>query len=116
MNGAALAVFVAAIVLAARRLRLEKRGAQEEELLKLDRARNTLEKLLKGSVFGLVTAAEREYGPGTGEIKRSAVLAELLRLLPERWRALFGEEDLLSLIENGLAAAKGIWAATTFTL
>jgi len=110
MNLAALLAFVATVALAARRWQLERRGAQAEELAKLDRARGALEGLLKGSVFGLVTAAEREYGPGTGEIKRSAVLSELLRLLPEQWRAGFSEEALGAIIENGLAAAKEIWA------
>ena len=109
LNGVSLAVFVAAAALALWRLRQEKRGARREELERLDRARGTLQQLLSGAVCGLVTAAEREYGPGTGAIKKSAVLAELLRLLPGQWRGQFDADALGELIESGLAAARPLW-------
>jgi len=60
-------------------------------------------------VYGLVTQAENEFGPGQGEIKKSAVLAQLLRLIPEQWRARFDVDMLGVLIENGLNRAKAIW-------
>jgi len=109
MNLAALLIFVATVVLAAWGLHVEKKGAQAEELARLGRARKTLEQLLCGSLFGLVTAAERDYGPGTGELKKSAVLAELVRLLPEEWRSLFDLPALEALIESGLQRAKELW-------
>ena len=112
LNGLALAMFAAGAALTLWRLRREKQGAREEELERLDRASGTLRQLLGGSVFGLVTAAERQFGPGTGEIKKSAVLAELIKLVPEQWRAQFDLETCGALIENGLAAAKEIWAKT----
>ena len=110
LYGVTLLLFIAGGVLALWRLRREKQGAQAEELARIDTARDTLEALLRGSVFGLVTAAEREYGAGMGPVKKSAVLAELLKLLPERWRALFDADTLGLLIESGLAAAKEVWA------
>jgi len=64
MNGAALAIFAAAIALAAWQFRREKQGAQQNELAKLARARNVLDKLMRGSVFSLVTQAEQQAGSG----------------------------------------------------
>lgn len=109
MNGAALLIFVTAAVLGFWRLHLSNKGASAQELEKLDKARNTLERLLQGSVFGLVTKAEQDFGAGMGEIKKSAVLTELLKLVPEQWRDMFDEEALTVIIENGLTAAKEIW-------
>jgi hypothetical protein len=110
MYGVTLLVFITGTALALWRARREKQGAQAEELQRIDSARGILESLLNGSVFGLVTAAEKEYGDGMGAVKKSAVLAELLRLLPERWRVLFDADTLGLLIEDGLAAAKEVWA------
>jgi len=108
--GVTLLLLVTGGLLALWRGRREKQGAQAEELTRIDAARSTLEALLRGSVFGLVTAAEREYGAGMGPVKKSAVLAELLRLLPAQWRTLFDADILGMLIEGGLAAAKEVWA------
>ena len=108
--GAALLLFIAGGALALWRAHREKRGAQAAELARCDKARATLESLLRGSVLRLVTQAEGEYGAGMGAVKKSAVLAELLRLLPAQWRDLFDADALGLLIENGLAAAREIWA------
>ena len=105
-------VFAAVAVLTVWRIHREKRGAHAQELEKIERVRGTLQRLLQGSVFGLVTAAEREYGPGGGAIKKSAVLTEMLRLIPERWRELFDVDTCGALIESGLISAKEIWAAS----
>ena len=109
MNAAAFLLFAAGVLVTLLRLRRERSGAQKEELAAWDRAGEVLEALLNGSVYGLVTQAENEFGPGQGEIKKSAVLAQLLRLLPERWRARFDLDMLGALIENGLRSAKKIW-------
>ena len=109
MNLAALLIFLATAALAAWGLRMEKKGAQAEDIVRLERARKTLEQLLRGSMVGLVTAAEREHGPGTGALKKSAVLAQLLRLLPGQWRGLFDLPALEALIESGLCHAKELW-------
>ncbi|MCL1952693.1 MAG: hypothetical protein FWF60_07685 [Oscillospiraceae bacterium] len=110
MNAAAFVLFAAGVLAALLRLRRERQGAQEKELAAWDRADETLRALLNGSVYGLVTQAEHEFGAGQGEIKKSAVLAQLLRLIPEQWRARFDADTLGALIENGLRRAKAVWA------
>jgi len=109
MNAAAFLLFAAGVLVTLLRLRRERLGAQEEELAAWDRAGETLEALLNASVYGLVTQAENEFGPGQGEIKKSAVLARLLQLLPGQWRTRFDLDTLGALIENGLRGAKEIW-------
>ena len=76
------------------------------------RARKTLTQLLRGALFGLLTQAEKNYGAGTGAIKKSVVLAEMLRLIPPQWRTLIDAEACGALIENALTAAKALWAKT----
>jgi len=110
MNAAAFALFAAGVLVTLLRLRRERLGAREEELARWDSADKTLQALLRGSVYGLVTQAENEFGPGQGEIKKSFVLAALLRLIPEQWRARFDVDILGALIESGLKRAKEIWA------
>ena len=105
-----LAVFSVTAALALWRLWREKKGAQAEELARLDQVQATLTGLLQGAMCGLVTAAEREFGQGKGVIKKSAVLAELLRLLPEDWRGRFDAQALEALIESGLCDAKAHWS------
>jgi hypothetical protein len=112
MNVLLLVGFVAVTVLGLWRLHRARKGAQAGELTKLDRVRGALQSLLQGSVFGLVTQAEQVYGSGNGAIKKSAVLAELLKLLPENYRSLFDAETLGAIIEDGVARAKGIWEKT----
>ena len=108
--GMTLLLFATGMALAFWRLHREKKGAQAQELARIDQARGALESLLGGSVFGLVTAAEKTYGAGTGPIKKSAVLAELLKLIPNEWGTLLDADTLGGLIEKGLGAAKEIWA------
>ena len=109
MNAAAFLVFAAGVLAAVLRLQRERRGAQADELARWDSACETLGALLNGAVYGLVTQAEGEFGPGQGAIKKSAVLAQLMRLIPEPWRAFFNADALGALIESGLESAKEIW-------
>ena len=102
MNGVALLLFLGGLVLAWWYARREKQGAAAAELARIDRARNVLRGLLNGSAAALVSQAEKEYGPKTGPIKKSAVLAELLKLLPEEYRAAFDVDALDAIIENAL--------------
>jgi len=109
MNALAFLLFAAGVLVTLLRLRRERLGAQKEELAAWDKANETLRALLNGSVYGLVTQAEIEFGAGQGEIKKSAVLAQLLRLIPEQWRARFDVDTLGALIESGLRRAKAVW-------
>ena len=110
MNGVSLLLFVTGLVLAWWYARRQRLGAAEEELARIARARSILQGLLKGSVAALVTQAEQEYGPKTGAIKKSAVLAEMVKLLPEDLRTQFDVETLDAIVESGLTAAKAVWA------
>jgi len=104
-----LGVFVATAALLVWRLWLEKTGADEMRLKRVDAVRGILTQLLQGSVFCLVTKAEQEFGPGCGALKKSAVLAELMRLLPEQWRTLYHRHELEALIESELPNAQKYW-------
>lgn len=108
--GAALLAFIAWALVSLLRPYRQRKGASEQELARWDSAGNTLRALLRGTVCSLVTKAEQDYGDGQGEIKKSAVLTQLLQLLPEQWRTYFDEEALGELIESGLLRAKEIWA------
>ena len=110
MNAAAFLLFAAGVAVTLLRLHREKQGAREEELARWDSACETLEALLNSSVHGLVTQAEGEFGAKQGPIKKSAVMAQLLRLIPGQWRAYFDADTLGTLIECGLESAKEIWA------
>ena len=109
MNGLALLLFLTGAAVTLLQIKREREGAKEEEMRKLGSARNVLEHLLRGAVLRLVTDAQMSYGSGQGEIKKSAVLAEMMRLVPEQWRTLFDAETVGALIENGLSSAKEIW-------
>ena len=109
MNAIALLLFLAGLALAVWQSYRERKGTAKEELQRFARARNILRTLMECAVGGLVTQAENEYGAGTGEIKKSTVLAELLRLLPEEYRAEFSAGTLEAIIEQGLAEAKKLW-------
>ena len=104
-----LLLFLAGFVLALWRLRRERRGAEEAELDRIQKAQDTLEALLRQSLFGLVTAAERGNAPGTGPLKKSIVMAELLRLLPEKLRASFSAETLGEWVETALEQIRPLW-------
>jgi len=109
VNAIALLLFLAGLALAFWQSYRERKGAAAEEMQRFARARNILRTLLECAAGGLVTQAEHTYGDGTGEIKKSAVLAELLRLLPEEYRAEFSAGTLEAIIEQGLAEAKKLW-------
>jgi len=109
MNILVLLLFLAGLALAFWQSHRERKGAAAEELQRFARARNILRTLLECAAGGLVTQAENMYGAGTGAIKKSAVMAELLRLLPEEFRAEFSAGTLEAIIEQGLAEAKKLW-------
>jgi hypothetical protein len=105
----ALLLFLAGFALTLWRLRRERQGAEQTELRKLDQAQATVQELLRYSLFGRVTDAERREGAGTGALKKSLVTAELLRLLPEQLKAAFSAETLGEWVEVALAEARPLW-------
>ncbi|MDR2647730.1 MAG: hypothetical protein LBB67_06375 [Oscillospiraceae bacterium] len=108
---AALLAFLAAGLLALWRKRRKKNGATSAELARIQNAENVLRSLLNCSMFGILTNAERKYGGGTGELKKSVALTELLQLLPDEIESTFDADTLSALIEQALQSAKEAWQA-----
>ncbi len=67
--------------------------------------------LLKEILFRLVTKAEQEYGSGTGELKKAAVVEWLYDKMPAVLRLLVTKKEIEALIDEVLAYAKSKWAA-----
>jgi membrane glycosyltransferase len=66
-------------------------------------------KILHHILYMLVTEAERQYGSGTGQLKKAAVIAKIYAMLPAIIRMLITEQRLSELIEEALAYAKRTW-------
>lgn len=67
--------------------------------------------ILKEILFRLVTEAEKEYGSGTGELKKAAVIDWLYDKLPAIVKIFLTPDRLGKLIEEVLEIAKEKWAA-----
>lgn len=57
----------------------------------------------------LVTDAEIEFGGGTGPIKRSYVIAELYKLIPDEYKKYITEQNLDEIIDKALDEAERLW-------
>jgi len=67
--------------------------------------------LLKTVMFKLVTKAEQEYGGGTGELKKAAVVEWIYERLPAVLRVIVSQREIERLIDEVLEYAKKKWAA-----
>lgn len=67
-------------------------------------------KILHHILYMLVTEAERQYGSGTGQLKKAAVIAEIYTRLPAIIKIFITEQRLSELIEEALKYAKKTWA------
>lgn len=67
--------------------------------------------ILKEILFKLVTKAEQEFGGGTGELKKAAVVEWIYEKLPAILRILITRKEIDRLIDEVLAYAKTKWAA-----
>lgn len=67
--------------------------------------------ILKEILFRLVTKAEQEFGGGTGELKKAAVVEWIYSKLPAILRLLLGRKEIDRLIDEVLEYAKTKWAA-----
>lgn len=65
--------------------------------------------LLQEILFGLVTEAEREYGGGTGALKRAKVIEWLYPQLPASIQTLITKDRLDQMIDEALTAAQKKW-------
>jgi hypothetical protein len=70
-------------------------------------------KVINAFLFSLVTEAERQFGSGTGALKKAAVVQWVYEKLPAFVKVLFTEKNISDLIEAVLAGAKLKWAANS---
>lgn len=57
----------------------------------------------------LVTDAEIEFGPGTGKLKRSYVIDELYKRIPDDYKKYITEDNLDAIINKALDEAERLW-------
>lgn len=58
----------------------------------------------------LVTDAEIEFGPGTGKLKRSYVIDELYKRIPDDYKKYITEDNLDAIIKTALDEAERLWS------
>lgn len=58
----------------------------------------------------LVTDAEIEFGPGTGKLKRSYVIDELYKRIPDDYKKYITEDNLDAIINKALDEAERLWS------
>lgn len=61
----------------------------------------------------LVTDAEINFGPGTGKLKRSYVIDELYKRVPDEYKRFITEDNLDLIINRALEEAEKLWATNT---
>ena len=57
----------------------------------------------------LVTDAEIQFGGGTGPLKRSYVIDELYKRIPDEYKKYITEDNLDSIINKALEEAERLW-------
>lgn len=69
--------------------------------------------VVKKTLFALVSRAEKEFGAGTGELKKAAVIEWIYEKLPKIVTVFITPKEIERLIESVLEYAKTKWAANT---
>lgn len=59
----------------------------------------------------LVTDAEIQFGGGTGPLKRSYVIDELYKRIPDEYKKYITEDNLDSIVNKALEEAERLWAS-----
>lgn len=77
-----LAFFVICFGIGLKIYNFSKRSLEEKKRILEEEAHNII-KFIKNAVYDLVVQAEKEYGSGTGMIKRSKVFNALIELIPD---------------------------------
>jgi len=65
------------------------------------------------SALVLITDAEIQFGGGTGVLKRSYVICELYKLIPDEYKKYITEENLDAIINKVLPEAQKLWSDNT---
>ena len=94
---------IIALLMAIRRLTI---GTTEEE--KIANTKRILTNLIPISLL-LITNAEYLYSGKTGPFKRSYVIDELYKRIPDEYKKYVKEENLDIIINNVLSQAEGLW-------
>ena len=58
----------------------------------------------------LVTNAEIQFGGGTGQLKRSYVIDELYKRIPDEYKKYITEENLDAIVTKALEEAEKLWS------
>lgn len=69
--------------------------------------------VVKKVLFSLVSRAEKEFGSGTGELKKAAVIEWIYEKLPKIVTVFITPKEIERLIESVLEYAKKKWASNT---
>ncbi len=69
--------------------------------------------IVKKVLFSLVSRAEKEFGSGTGELKKAAVIEWIYEKLPKIVTVFITPKEIERLIETVLEYAKSRWAANS---
>ncbi len=69
--------------------------------------------VVKKVLFSLVSRAEKEFGSGTGELKKAAVIEWIYEKLPKIVTIFITPKEIEQLIESVLEYAKTKWASNT---
>ncbi len=67
--------------------------------------------LVENLLFTLVIEAERQFGGGTGELKRAAVISWVYERLPKILTLIISRSTIERLLESALEYAKKKWGA-----
>lgn len=82
-------------------------------LLMTDEEREaSTERILRNLVpiaIGFVTDAEKEFGAGTGAIKKSVVIGKLYALIPDEYKRFVTEDNLAAIVRVALTDAQILW-------
>ena len=102
---------IAAFVYIAIEICQRKKSAAGEDTAALEEAQEICMKILTRSGLMLFTEAERQYGSGTGSLKLSAVVTQVVALLPDWVKEVVDMDWLIEQIEAKLLEAKKQWGA-----
>ncbi|MCX4294349.1 MAG: hypothetical protein OSJ56_09875 [Prevotella sp.] len=69
--------------------------------------------VVKKVLFSLVSRAEKEFGSGTGELKKAAVIEWIYEKLPKIITIFITPKEIEQLIESVLEYAKTKWSTNT---
>lgn len=102
---------IAAFVYIAIEICQRKKSAAGKDTAALEEAQEICMKILTRSGLMLFTEAERQYGSGTGSLKLSSVVTQVVALLPDWVKEVVDMDWLIEQIEAKLVEAKEQWKA-----